>query len=58
MSMNPQPCGGYTPVRDKVSQEEKTRYATTIAYSDVIKLERGRPEWVKLLIFVGAGPAL
>jgi hypothetical protein len=35
--------------------EEKTRYATTIAYSDVIKLERGRPEWVKLLIFVGAG---
>ena len=34
-------------------RDAKTRQDATIAYDDVAKVDKGRPEWAKLLIFVG-----
>ena len=34
--------------------EKQTRPATTILYGDVTTVEKGRSEWAKLAIFVGA----
>jgi hypothetical protein len=35
-------------------RDAKTRQDSTIAYGDVEKVDKARPEWAKLLIFVGA----